>query len=173
MPVMCYTCVRVCAVYVWVIVSTYVYRRCLPKCGKIPSWVQNSSFQQQVRWAHLSCVQNQNNTWQLWQLWRSPNCNVSAWLDPEEYWACARQQDWNGRRQNAKSVFSRFEFSFISSSLEGRREMQNLYLPVLNLVSFPVLLKVGEKCSCDEFILIVRTIFWIFAFHEKHISLQN
>ena len=148
MKKLCCTCVRASAGCVWIFVWTCECRRCFyQSVERSLHEFKTAAFSSKSRWAHLSCVRNQNNTWQLWQL--SPNCNVSAWLDPEEYWACARQQDWTGRGQNAKSVFSRFEFGFISSSLKGRREMQNLYLPVLNLDSFPVLLKVGEKCSYD------------------------
>ena len=125
-----------------------VSARCFPKCGKIPSWVQNSSFQQQVTVSaselrpeskqHLAtlatlatlaqlqcfCLIRSRGILSVRQTaglnWSGTKCKICIF----PFWIWFHFQfSWRSAR-NAKSVFTSFEFGFISSSLEGRREMQ-------------------------------------------------
>ena len=56
---------------VWIFVWTCVNRRCFYQgVERSLHEFKTAAFSSKSRWAHLSCVQNQNNTWQLWQLWQ-------------------------------------------------------------------------------------------------------
>ena len=141
----------VCCVCVNICVNVCVQKMFLPKCGKIPSWVQNSSFQQQVTVSaselrpeskqHLATLATLAALATLAQLqcfclirsrgilsvrqtaglnWSGTKCKICIF----PFWIWFHFQfSWRSAR-NAKSVFTSFEFGFISSSLEGRREMQ-------------------------------------------------